>query len=425
MAKFCNQCGTKNEDGAGFCENCGSPLRKPGTPAPSAEQSKPASNAATPSADANPAGAAADPGDRLKALASSKTTIYAAGTLVGVLLLGSAATYFMRIPPSATSAKLTAAAKDGYSPGQLVQYRRELCLSNLNYGLNEFNVAENNQSTLTWLNALVSAGLYSAAVPVSSGGYFPQTLMQYVPTPELAKWRQDSQLCLAKDIEITDVIDIEKPQEEALGSGAGAKKLLTVKAKLLLQAGNAAPWLDKADVLEAVAPRIEGWEYKSAKLQKQVPDMFGLKDGKWTTGPAYKSELQKQLRDSQRRDNVNHRNEEASQKSFFSSLSSSLSGFFSFGGHPLKGSWHLDTKGMGLGVGSDYLKAAGIDVRINFTSDAMETGGSSIKCKFEVDGDRVKVKPEGQAASLIFVMDGKDSASLDMGLMTMHYTRVN
>jgi hypothetical protein len=80
---------------------------------------------------------------------------------------------------------------------------------------------------------------------------------------------------------------------------------------------------------------------------------------------------------------------------------------------------------MGLGVGSDYLKAAGIDVRINFTSDAMETAGSSVKCKFEVDGDRVKVTPQGQAASLIFVMDGKDSASLDMGLMTMHYTRVD
>jgi hypothetical protein len=249
--------------------------------------------------------------------------------------------------------------------------------------------------------------------------------MQYVPTPELAKWRQGAQLCLAKDIQITDVIDIEKPQEETLGSGTDAAKVLTVKAKLRLQAGNAAPWLDKADVLEAVAPRIEGWEYKSAKLQKQVPDMFGLKDGKWTTGPAYKAELQKQVRDSQRNSDGENRRDAASQKNFFSGLSSSLSGLFSFGGHPLKGAWRMDTKGMGLGVGADFFKAAGVDVKITFTSDAMEAAGRSTKCKFEVDGDRVKVTPEGQAESLIFVMDGKNSASLDMGLMTMHYTRVD
>lgn len=415
MTIFCTKCGSKNEDGAGFCENCGSALRAPVVPPAVMPTSSPSLSA--------PASTYAS--GTAPVIKNPKKALYIGLTVAAVLIAGSGGLYLAIAPPAATSAKLTAAAKDGYNPAQLAQYKRELCLSNMNYSLNEFNVAENNQNTLTWLNALVSAGLYKAAVPVSSGGFFPQTLMQYVPTPELAKWRQGSQLCLAKDIEITDVVDIEKPQEEVLGGGTDATKVLTVKAKLLLQAGNAAPWLDKTDVLEAIAPRIEGWEYKSAKLQKQVPDMFGLKDGKWTTGPAYKSELQKQLRDSQRSANGHNRNEEASQKNFFSGLSSSLSGLFSFGGHPLKGAWRLDTKGMGPGMGSDYLKSSGIDVRMTFTSDAMETAGSSIKCKFEVDGDRVKVTPEGQAASLIFVMDGKDSATLDMGLMTMHYTRID
>ncbi len=414
MTIFCTKCGTKNEDGAGFCENCGNVLRAPGvpptvTPRPSPSPSAPAS---TYSSGTTPA------------VKNPKKALFIGLAVAVAVIASSGGLYLAMSPPAATSAKLTAAAKDGYSQAQLAQYTRELCLSNMDYRLNEFNVAENNQVTLAWLNALVSAGLYSPAVPISSGGYFPQTLMQYVPMPELAKWRQGSQLCIAKDIGIIDVIDIEKPQEEALGSGTDAAKVLTVKAKLLLQAGNSAPWLDKTDVRQAIAPRIEGWEYKGAKLQKQVPDMFGLKDGKWTTGPVYKAELQKQVYNSQRSLNDNNRNEEASQKSFFSGLSSSLSSLFSFGDHPLKGSWRMDTKGMGLGFGSDFFKAAGVDAKITFTSDAMEAAGRSTKCKFEVDGDRVKVTPEGQAESLIFVMNGKDSASLDMGLMTMHYTRI-
>lgn len=51
--------------------------------------------------------------------------------------------------------------------------------------------------------------------------------------------------------------------------------------------------------------------------------------------------------------------------------------------------------------------------------------GQSIKCKFEVDGKRVKVIPEGQAASLIFIMQDKDTASIDMGILKMQYKRVN
>ena len=48
-----------------------------------------------------------------------------------------------------------------------------------------------------------------------------------------------------------------------------------------------------------------------------------------------------------------------------------------------------------------------------------------MKCKFEVDGQGVKVVPEGRAASLIFVMQDKDTALLDMGVMKMRYKRVD
>jgi hypothetical protein len=294
----------------------------------------------------------------------------------------------------------------------------------MNYSGSSINVGENDQGTQDWMKALVTAGLYSAPVSVSSGGYFPQTLLQYTPLPELAKWRDGPRICLAKEVDIVAVTDIEKPHEERLGNSADGKKMLVVKGNLVLQAGNVAPWLEKNEVRDVVLTRIDGWNYREAKLQKKVPDTFGLRDGKWTTGPSFRADMQKQLRTNPKFDGTQNNTSRASTKGFFAGLGSKLSDMFDRG-HPLKGNWRVDTEGMGRAMGVASPSGLGLDAKITFTSDAMEMAGQSIRCTFEEDGNRVKVTPQGQNDSLIFIMDGKDSASVDMGLIKVEYRRID
>ena len=54
----------------------------------------------------------------------------------------------------------------------------------------------------------------------------------------------------------------------------------------------------------------------------------------------------------------------------------------------------------------------------------MEMGGASIKCNFEVNGNRVKVTPEGTAESYIFEMRDKNTAIVDLGIFQLTYKRV-
>ncbi len=408
MSIFCTQCGAKNDDSAVFCESCDHPLRKP------------ASAATAPAPVAEP----------LKAnrVLPKKKAIYVGAAIGSALLLGGVALYLALTPPAASPGNLLAAAKKGYGTAIDLQYKRELCLSNMNYGLTNFNVGERDQGTQTWLNNLVAAGLYSPAVPINSGGYFPETLLQYVATPELAKWRDGGRLCLAKGVSLAEVVDIEQPQEETIGRNANGDpaKLLAVKAQLVLQSTETAPWLEKPEIQAEVMEQLNGWNYKDAKLQKQIPDTFGLREGAWATGPAFKALIQKQylLGQNGRNSDANAAVNQGDSKGFFAGLSNTLSNLFSFGGHPLKGTWKMDTEPLGKLFGMGLPSGIGLNANMTFTADAMEVGGQSIKCKFEVDGKRVKVTPEGQAASLIFIMEDNDTASIDMGIMTMKYKRV-
>lgn len=423
MAIFCTKCGTKNEDGAAFCDNCGAALKAP------AVAQTPGNTPHTPYAQPTPTMAYEDTGaaaaEKLKGLVTSKKAIYSGAALCGLLVIGGAATYFVLQPPAATSGNLLAAAKAGYGKAITEQFKRELCVGNMDYSDSKFNAGEDDQRTQAWLNALVVAGLYSPPVTINSGGFFSRNLLQYAATPELAKYREGGRLCVGKEVEIADVVDIEKPAEESLGRDSGAPRLLTVKARLALEVTNTAPWLEKSEVRDVVLAQINGWDYKDKKLQKQVADTFGLREKQWATGPAYKAELEKQYRTGKRGQDYNDRTNNVSQKAGSSSFGSMLSGIFSFGGHPLKGTWRMDTEGLGKSFGIGLPSGLGLDATTTFTSNSIDVGGQSIKCKFEVDGKRVKVIPEGQAASLIFVMLDKDTAVLDMGLMKMQYKRVD
>lgn len=396
MAIFCTQCGVRNDEGAAFCEGCGTALRKPATvTAPSIS--------------------AADP-IKVRTNVLSKKVLYAGAAVGGVLLLAGIGLYFALTPPAATSSTLLAAAKAGYEKSLTGQYKNELCLSNMNYGLANFNVAEHDQGTQTWLNLLVSAGLFSPAVAVNSGGFFPQNLMQYAATPELAKWREGARLCVGKGIEVAEVIDIEKPQEEILGRQAQGEpsKVLTVKAKLVLQATGTPPWLEKGDIRAAVLEKMSGWESKNATLQKQTPDVFGLREGKWTTGPAYKTELQKQSWNNQRASQSDENTGSAGKHKVSSDLSAILSKLFSFGGHPMMGTWRVVSNGLWTNK-----------VPLVFTSDTCNVQGVVTKCKFEVDGNQVTITSEGESNSLVFTLQDKTTAILDTGFGKGVFKRVD
>ena len=176
MAVFCTRCGTSNGAANAFCDQCGAPVRP--TAAPST---------APPSA------------------VRSLKPLRIAAALGGLLLLVGGALYFALAAPAPTQARLLAAAKAGYGEKLSQQGNRELCLSNIAYSDQPFNAAQHDQRSQEWLDTLVLAGLYSPGTPITQGGYFGRTIIQYSPTPELQQWLEGGRLCVGKGIEVADV----------------------------------------------------------------------------------------------------------------------------------------------------------------------------------------------------------------------------
>jgi hypothetical protein len=322
---------------------------------------------------------------------------------------------------------LLAAAKEGYGTAFDKQYKNSLCIANMDYAASPFNAAQSDAATRAWLDTLVKAGLYSPAVEIPASD-FQQAFAQYQATPELAKWRNGRSLCVAKGVEIADVTGIEKPAEQPLGRHGGPPTVLAAKATLVLKATDTAPWMATAEVREMVLGQLNGWAYKDAHLERVEVDYFGLRDGQWATGLAYKTELNQQYMAAQRGKKPGDGSTASASPGLFAGITSSLSNLFSFGGHPLTGTWRVDTDKMGAAMGMGSLNGlggmVGNQMDMTFTHSTMEMGGQLVKCTFEVDGQRVKVMPEGQPAGLVFVMHGKDTAKVDMGLVQVEYKRV-
>ena len=397
MAVFCTQCGTSNAAENAFCDQCGSPVRRAVAPAAAA--------AAGPSA----------------AAVRSQKPLRIAAAVGGVLLLAGGALYFALAAPAPTQARLLAAAKLGYGEALNRQGKQGLCLTNMEYSDKPFNAAQYDQRSQAWLDTLVLAGLYRPGTPITQSGYFGRTLIQYSPTPELKQWLDGGRLCVGKGIEVADVVDIRQPTQETLGKGADSATLQLVKAKIVLRAVDTPPWLDNAEVQGPVLARMSGWEYTAGKLHKQVDEVFGLQENQWKTGPAYGNGLQKQVAAARRaeRDRAQSARTTPSSEGIFAGLGQ----LFSFGGHPLQGTWRLDMGDSAEGqMAAGLLGMAGL-AEITFTRNAMEVGGESVQCKFEVDGQRVKVTPEGKSKSDIYKMRDKNTMVMGAGFSEVTYTR--
>ncbi len=409
MAIFCTKCGTSNEDGAGFCDNCGAKLRAP-LPSNAPVGLQTGQTGEIPRAT----------GRSKFSKVNRRTAVYGVVVLTSVLLIGGGATYFLTKTPTATPSSLLAAAKAGYGKETTDRFLRELCLSNIDYSISSFNANQNDQRTQTWMNALVTAGLYSPPVAISSGGFFAQTLVQYVATPELEKFRKGTTLCAAKDVAIVEVTDIQKPEEQPLGKNSGLPKILGLKTKLVLRSLDTAPWMEQPDVRNAFMANLHGWEYKGKAFEKRVQEYFGLKDNKWTTGVAYKESLEAQVRDARRKKDLSeNEGSSVSVQNSGNGFAAKLSGLFSFG-NPLKGTWRTAEQNLsGLGV----KVPAGTGPNLTFTADAMESMGQSTNVDFSVDGKRVKVTPKGQSQSLIFVLEDSNTMVAE-AMGNVRYERV-
>jgi hypothetical protein len=417
MPAFCKKCGSPLDPNSAFCDNCGAPVGVAAKPQPLDVELN------TDDAVAQPAPSAT----HARPYVTSLKVPYIGVALAATLVIGGGAMYFVLQPPGATASTLLSAAKAGYGRETTDRLKRELCISNIDYSKSTFNAGENDQRTQAWMNALVIAGLYKPPVMISSGGYFAQSLQQYVATPELEKFRQSTKLCAAKDVEFAEVTDIQKPEEQSLGRNGGSPKVLMVKSKLLLKSLNTASWMEQSEVRDAVMSNINGWEYRDRTFQKKIDESFGLKDNKWVTGIAYKDELQQQHKNAQRNINSSVRGEGSTAgESVAGGFGYTLSNFFR-AGHPLRGTWRNSNQGE-IGMIADFGAPGpgGIKMtkKMTFTSDSIETDGQSVKCKFETNGKRIKVTPEGQNISLIFNIEDDASMSIDLtGIGTFRYVR--
>jgi hypothetical protein len=406
MAIFCTQCGTPAAQDALFCENCGGSLRRPAL----ASQSTVAQAAIEPSGSASSARPTVG-ASRSGAGPLSKKVLYGTAAVVVLVIGGGAAAYLALKTPDPTATRLLAAIKPADAKILADRFKAELCLSNLNYSGDRFNVEQFDRSTQDWMNALVAAGLFAPGVPVESGGLFGRTFIQYNSTPELDRWREGTRLCLAKSVTLADVVDIGQPTDEQVQPGAS--KSPTVKARLSLQGNETAPWLADTTVRRVLTARLSNWDYQEGRLQKKVDARFVFRDGAWTTAPV-QARAEREYGSPRRGVDT----AAASKPGWFASLGN----LFSFGGNPLKGTWQLDKDASDFpGFGLPGLPGS----TLTFTDDAIESAGGSIRCTFEVEGDRVKVTPAGSPESMIIVLKDKNTATIDAGLIKVVLKRIS
>ena len=244
MAKFCPACGTRNDDAAGFCGECGKALRPSAARAPS--------DAAP--ADEERAAAPASPTGRRSWLLPA-----VGGAVALIVAVGGIAWWWS---PPAASAAVFRSALNGASVASAAPSSDLLCLANLPYDRPQLNIDERDLNTRRWMDALASAGLYTAGQPVQ--GMFQQ-LIQYTPTPELANWRRGARLCVAKSWSLSEVKDARFTPEKR-----GDRTFY--RASAVWKAEGAASWLAHVPARQwSPGVRLEGG---SLTTESRGPEMI-------------------------------------------------------------------------------------------------------------------------------------------------------
>lgn len=245
MASFCTACGTRNDDGAVYCDGCGAALR-----------------AAVPASTIS-AGTSASTVSR----ARRRAPIVAGIALLALAILGVAG-WWIWSAPAASSAAFAAALRDGGTTagGPSVDL---LCLTNLPYDRPQINVGESDANMRRWMEGLATAGLYAPGQVIAGGG--ARRVIQYTPTLELEPWRRGARLCVAKSWAIGEV-----KGAPFHGERFGQREIF--RATVLWKAEGRAPWLDK--VPDAVG-RLRGARQSGRDLIAESQHAFEIRDHHW------------------------------------------------------------------------------------------------------------------------------------------------
>lgn len=376
MGKFCTACGRRNEDDSAFCEGCGQALRSAAPP---------------------PTGRAASPAPRqwlFRAIVGAVVLVLAVGGIV-----------WWSASPGPSAEGFAAALRSGLGSA-IAPSADSLCVANLPYDRRQINADERDVNTRRWMDELVSAGLYTPGQAVP--GVFQQ-LIQYTPTPELDRWRHGARLCVAKSWSVSEVkggrFNPEKRGQHTVYS-----------ASIVWKAEGVAPWLGS---MTDIAQRLPGVTLNRGSLTTESRQVFESRNRRWVAlSPMDLAQIQREsLQLAQR--GVKANTAKADQGGILSALTNLFSGFGT--AHPLVGEWAVDSSGLGALVGAAMAFKGD---RIIFGDDYIESGGERIKARFDVQGDVVSVRAEGESGAVQFRVKDRNRIAIGDGLTEVSFTRV-
>ena len=381
MARFCTSCGTRNDDAAQFCEECGKALRSAAAAAPVA------------------------PGHAPPATPASRRWLLPAVLAAAVLIVAVAAIAWWASPPAASAAAFASALR-GPSGAAATPSENLLCLANLPYDRPQINVQQYDSNTRKWMDTLVSAGLYTAGQPVS--GLFQQVI-QYTPTSELGTWRRGARLCVAKSWSVSEVNG-----GRFIPENRGQHTLY--RASVVWKGESAAPWLAHVPADQ----RFPGVKLDGGALTTESSQVFEVRDRRWVVlTAADQGQIQRESLQAGRR-GVSSKPAGSSQGGMFSALTNLFSGWGT--AHPLVGEWAVDnTSSLGGFLGAALPFKGG---RITFGNDFMESGGERVKARFEVNGDVINVRAEGDTDAIEFRIKDKNKMVMSLGPAEVPFNRV-
>lgn len=389
MARFCPACGRRNDDGAGFCGECGKALR------PASASSAPARSHAAPADDERVAAPAS--------LSGRRSWLLPAVVGAVVLIVGVGGIAWWWSPPAASAAAFRSALEDG-SATSAAPSADLLCLANLPYDRPQLNIDERDFNTRRWMDALASAGLYTAGQPVQG---MVQQLIQYTATPELADWRRGARLCVAKSWSLSEVKDARFTPEKR-GDRA------FYHASAVWKADGVAPWLAHVPARQwSPGVRLAG-----GSLTTESNHVFEARDRHWVVLTAADPGQGHQDVVHASRGGVESKAATAKQAGIFSAV---MDLFRSGTAHPLVGEWAIDDS-TPLGIVGAAMPFK--DGHVVFGNEFMETGGERINASFEVNGDVVNVRAQGDSDGIQFKMKDRNRMAMGAGLGEIPFKRV-
>jgi hypothetical protein len=155
-------------------------------------------------------------------------------------------------------------------------------------------------------------------------------------------------------------------------------------------------------------------------LMTESTQVFELRDRRWVAlTAADQVQIQREFLQAERR-GVSPKATKPDQGGMFAALTNLFSGWGT--AHPLVGEWAVDdTPSLGGFLGAALPFKGG---RVTFGSDYMESGGERIKARFEVKGDVVNVRAEGERDGILFRVKDKNKMVMAFGLVEIPFNRV-